>query len=188
MPPEHEPVPHFTIDEQQVDEIDEATIMRRDSWIDTYENPELDVTREWIEDHFSDSLSEEKREAREKRFVDAKARGTFNAWVAHDDDGRIIGATTPFLQPDGTQRLGSIYVNKLWLGKGVGAQLMQKAIDWLDSSKPIELGVVTYNERAKAFYRRWGFVEIPNSEDIYAGILPQVHMVRQPMQDKEIQA
>lgn len=183
MSPEREPAPHFVIHEQQVTDIDEATRMRRDSWIDTYTNPSEGVSREWIENYFAEKLSQEGREAREKRFVDAKSSDKFNAWVARDEAGRIIGATTPFIEQDGTQRLGSLYVDKAWHGKGVGAQLMQKALEWLDPSKPVELEVVTYNERAKSFYRKWNFIEIPGSEKKYANMIPEILMIRQSIQE-----
>ncbi|MNQ66715.1 hypothetical protein D3C85_812140 [compost metagenome] len=57
---------------------------------------------------------------------------------------------------------------------------MQKIIDWLDESKPIVLGVVAYNERAKAFYRKWGFVEIPGSEALFDNKIPEIMMSREP--------
>ena len=71
-----------------------------------------------------------------------------------------------------------MYVEKNWHGKGVSTALMQKAIDWFDTTKPIELGVVQYNERAKAFYRKWGFEEVPNSETLFADKIPSILMVR----------
>lgn len=57
---------------------------------------------------------------------------------------------------------------------------MQKIIDWFDDSKPIVLGVVAYNERAKAFYAKWGFVEIPDSEVMFDGKIPEIMMTRKP--------
>lgn len=47
--------------------------------------------------------------------------------------------------------MGSLYVDKAWHGQGVGGALMQKVIEWADPEEPVELGVVIYNERAKAF-------------------------------------
>lgn len=55
---------------------------------------------------------------------------------------------------------------------------MEKVIDWFDESKPIELGVAAYNERAKAFYRKWGFEEIVGSEQLFDGKIPEVKMIR----------
>lgn len=55
---------------------------------------------------------------------------------------------------------------------------MEKVIDWFDDSKPIELWVVAYNERAKAFYRKWGFEEVAGSEQLFDGKIPEVKMIR----------
>jgi len=180
MTSEFEPVPSFVIDEMLPDEIDAATSMRKQSWIDTYTNPSLGITSEWIEERFAGQLSGDNRENRTERFLKNKQSGKFNAWAAHDDAGNIIGSTTPFIEKDGRQRVGSIYVDKKWHGKGVGSQLMQKVIGWCDPAKPIYLEVVTYNDRAKAFYQKWNFEEIPNSEALYDNKLPEITMIRQP--------
>lgn len=173
-----EPILQFIIEEMQPGDIEAATEMRLKSWLDTYVNEEMGVTRGWIEARNKMQLSEEKRTSRLQRFHEGKTNGTFNAWVARDENGKIIGSTTPFIDENGVQRLGSLYVDKKWHGKGVGTQLMQKAIDWFDPKKSIELGVVTYNERAKAFYRKWGFEEIPNSGALFADMIPDVMMIR----------
>ena len=149
------------------EEIDAATLMRKKSWIDTYSKPEIGVTSEWIEERFAAQLSEANFPARQERFLRNKRLGTFNAWVAHDEAGHIVGSATPFIDPEGKQRVGSIYVDKDWHGRGVGHQLMQKVVDWFDPTKPIHLMVATYNDRAKAFYKKWSFEEIPGSENLY---------------------
>ena len=112
--------------------------------------------------------------------IDGATAMRLESWVARDAGGEIVGSTTPFITEDGKQRVGSIYVDKKAHGTGLGSQLMQKVVDWFDPEKPIYLEVVTYNERAKTFYRKWGFEEIPGTEDIYADLLPEVTMIRQP--------
>lgn len=174
MSPELEPSPNFTITAMTAEDILPANMMRLESWLDTYVNDELGVTREWIESRNKDQNSPEKLENRKKRLSDPSYAG----WVAKDNAGEVIGVTTPFTDENGTQHVGSLYVSKDWLGKGLGATLMQKVIDWSDSTKPIELGVATYNERAKAFYRKWGFDEVPGSEELFADMIPEVKMIR----------
>lgn len=175
---EKEPRPKFTITEMAVDDIEPATEMRLQSWLDTYVNEEAGITREWVERRNIEQLSPEKVKSRHDRFLKGKTDGTFNAWVAKDASGKIIGSTTPCVDSEGRQRVGSIYVDKDWLGEGVGGSLMQKVVDWFDSSKPIELSVVSYNERAKAFYRKWGFEEVPDSESLFEGLMPEIVMIR----------
>lgn len=74
--------------------------------------------------------------------------------------------------------MGSLYVSKEFHGSGVSHELMQKVVDWFDDNKPIELGVALYNERAKTFYRKWGFEEVPDSESLFDGMIPEVKMIR----------
>ena len=175
---EKERVPQFTIAEMTVDMIDEVTDMRLESWLDTYVNDNLGVTREWIETRNIQQRSTKRRQARLEQFTSGEAAGAAKAWVALDDTGKIIGATTPFVDDDGHQHIGSLYVDKAWHGKGVGGQLMQKVLEGFDPKKPVELGVVAYNERAKAFYRKWGFEEVEGSEKLFENLIPEVMMIR----------
>lgn len=171
---ETEPVTSFTIEKISAETLDEANQVRLQSWLDTYVNDELGITREWIEARNKDQMSEDARQRRLARLDNPKAAG----WVARDEHGTVIGITTPYVDQDGKQHVGSLYVEKSWHGKGIAGQLMQRVIDWCDPENPIELGVVTNNERAKAFYRKWGFKEIPGSEKLFANNIPEVMMIR----------
>ncbi len=42
----------------------------------------------------------------------------------------------------------------------------------------VELEVAEYNERAKAFYRRNGFVEVEGYRVMHADLIPTIKMVR----------
>lgn len=168
----------YTIEEMTVDDIEPATAMRLQSWLDTYVNEQAGVTREWIEQRNKTQLSEEKIAARLDRFLENKANGTMNSWVARDDNGTIIGSTTPYIDQAGVQHLGSLYVDKNYHGSDVASQLMQRVVDWFDPTNDIVLGVVSYNERAKAFYEKWGFVEVSDSDHLFDEMIPEVTMIR----------
>lgn len=172
---EQGPKPQFRITELTVDNVDAADDMRRQSWLDTYVNDEAGVTREWIE---ARNAAKSTFAAREERREQIRA-GNVHGWVAMNEQGEVIGVTHPWIDDEGRQRLGSLYVDKRYHGLGIAGELMQRAINWFDTSKPIELGVVAYNKRAKAFYGKWGFQEVPGSEDLFDGVIPEVKMVRQ---------
>ncbi len=55
-----------------------------------------------------------------------------------------------------------IYALKEWIGKGVGSALMEAALREAARRgfETVWLGVWERNSRARAFYRRWGFVEV----------------------------
>jgi diamine N-acetyltransferase len=58
--------------------------------------------------------------------------------------------------------LTRIYVDKDWLGRAVGEALMKGCIETARQAGycTLWLGVWERNERAKAFYRKWGFREV----------------------------
>ncbi len=174
---EQEPTPRYVVQDMTADEIDDATRMRHQSWLDTYVNDEYGVTKEWIDEHFRVKLDPAGESARRERFLAGKANGTLQAYVVYDGDNKIIGCATPFIEASGAQRVGSIYTDSRYHGKGVGAALMQKIIDTFDPNKPIELEVAVYNEKAKAFYRKWGFIEQPGTENMFEKI-PEIRMIR----------
>lgn len=170
---EKEQNPGYVIEAMQADDVEPAARMRYTSWLDTYVNEEYGVTKEWIEARNQARLSPEIIE----RSIEALQHDRVG-WVARNDGGDIIGAAMPVRDEDGTQHVGSLYVDKKYHGTGIGAELMQRIIDWSDPEKPLQLGVISYNERAKAFYRKWGFEEVPDSEELYAGKMPEITMVR----------
>ncbi len=170
--------PQFTIEDLRLDDVEEMTVLRYELYDDTYVNEGLGVTREWLQERNKDKRSPEHTQAWRKVYTEGKANGTARAWVARSSGGKMIGFATPFVESGGAQRVGSIYVAKSWQGTGVAGALMQKVIDWHDPVKPIELHVVAYNERAKAFYRKWGFTEVPGSEKLFDNKILEVKMIR----------
>ncbi|MBP7775137.1 MAG: GNAT family N-acetyltransferase [Candidatus Saccharimonas aalborgensis] len=179
---EKQQAPHFNVSPLTLELSDEANAMRLQSWLDTYVNESEGVTREWIESRNQRQTTNEARKRRIERLNNPHTM----AWVALDENGGVIGMTSPYIDDEGTQHVGSLYVEQGWHGKGVGAALMQKVIDWFDPRKPIELGVVNYNERAKAFYRKWGFEEVPGSKTLLDSKIPEVKMIRKGDDQDEV--
>jgi len=164
----------FSVEKMTVDDVQPANELRLESWIDTYVNDELGITRRWIEVHNQDQNTVESNERRKIRLT----HPNHAAWVAKDSSLKIIGLTTPFMDDEGVQHVGSLYVDKNWLGKGVGSALMQKVIDWSNTTKPIELHVVAYNERAIAFYQKWGFEMQAHYYELFDDKIPEIMMIR----------
>lgn len=162
----------FTIERMQPDDIEAATEMRLQSWLDTYPNEEAGVTREWVEARNEKQRTLEAMERRRRQMEEFGA-----GWVARVN-GEIVGMTTPYKDQYGIQHVGSLYVAKEQHGTGIGAALMQKILEWADQDQPLVLSVVSYNERAKAFYQKWGFKEVTGSESLFAGVIPEIDMVR----------
>lgn len=70
-------------------------------------------------------------------------------------------------------------------GQGFGSKLLDKALNFLDNSKQISIEVVSYNQRAKSLYKKYGFIEkdeviddvitLPNGK-----IIPKILMIKNP--------
>jgi ribosomal protein S18 acetylase RimI-like enzyme len=163
----------FTIERMKPEDIEAVTEMRLQSWLDTYPNEAAGVTREWIETRNELQRSPEAMERRRKQMEEFGA-----GWIAQDAHGEVVGTTSPYTDQYGIQHVGLLYVAKEFHGMGVGPALMQKVIEGFDATKPIVLSVVSYNDRAKAFYKKWGFLEIEGSDALFADVIPEIDMVR----------
>jgi diamine N-acetyltransferase len=88
--------------------------------------------------------------------------------IAENDDATIgyarlkVGQPAPGVTGARPIEIVRLYARNDWLGQGVGARLMQACLD-----EAVKLGCDTVwldvweqNARARAFYRKWGFVEI----------------------------
>ena len=71
----------YTIREMTVQDMDAVTALRKQSWLDTYVNPEYGIDEAWIEERFASQATLTTKAERETSFLSGKTRGTFNAWV-----------------------------------------------------------------------------------------------------------
>lgn len=168
---------NFTIHPQKPEDVSEVADLLTQVWLDTYPNKEFNVTRDWILQRRAIFGSKEKIAKRQQHLRQHSNNKKYSSFVAKDESGRIIGFVHMYIDDEGGQNLGAIYVLPEYHGKGVAQSFMQKLFEWADGSKPIKLGVVKYNERAKAFYRKWGFEEIPG-EHLFGHKLPEIFMIR----------
>jgi diamine N-acetyltransferase len=99
-------------------------------------------------------------EARKQELL-AKA-GAGKLWVMLVDsnpDGRSVAYCICTVSADGTGEIDSIFVEEQVRGQGIGTELMQLALAWLDSRKVTSkiVSVMSENNEALAFYRHLGF-------------------------------
>jgi RimJ/RimL family protein N-acetyltransferase len=150
--------------------------MHAESWLDTYPNEAADVSHEWVEDRVEKWRSPEKVAARIEKIEQAKNNPGMLYRIAKDRKGDVVGLAISFRDKE-IQCLGALYVNKAYYGTGLAQRFMDEIIMWADPTRPIEFEVATYNERAKAFYRKYGFEEVKGTERLY-DVIPVVKMVR----------
>lgn len=80
--------------------------------------------------------------------------------VAFDDEVQICaGYCISSVDNDHTGEIDSIFVLPSYRGFGIGEQLMQKGLQWMDEmgAEKIVVNVAAGNEQAFGFYEKYGF-------------------------------
>jgi len=151
------------------------------TWLATYPNAELGITKEDIEARFHAS-SEEAIKQRQTQQQRINSDPLVHLWVAKEAK-RIVGFC--LAKKEGPQnRIQAIYVMPEYQGTGIGKRLLQTALDWLGSQQEIVLNVASYNHQAINFYRRFGFV--PSGRPAHSGVtklpsgvvIPEIEMIK----------
>lgn len=151
--------------------------MHAKSWLDTYPNKAAGISREWVQGKVEPWLTNEKIEKRRKIIRESASNPNYMYRIAENEEKEVIALIAPF-RDDKTQRVGAIYVDRAYHGTGLAQQLMDQIIEWADQTRPLELEVATYNERAKNFYRQYNFQEVEGSEHLVHEKIPVVTMIR----------
>ncbi len=155
--------------------LQQGRVVLFNSWLDTYPNEEFGISRSFIEGFVAQKLSE----SESKKVYDAWP--TFNQGVDGLSLVAITGQTVIgicYSSKLSGQTLKTLYVDKNYHGLGVGQALLSTALNWFDADKDVNLYVVDYNERAKAFYKKNGFYEAGPAEGLFARKMPEVQMIR----------
>jgi ribosomal protein S18 acetylase RimI-like enzyme len=152
-------------------------IVQRETWLNSYPNSELGITKEDLEAKMNNNL-EERTERRVKRIREDQST---HIWVAKNKE-RVIGFIE-VVKLEEMNKIGALYILPEYQRRELGKQLMKKALDWLGSEKKISLEVVTYNQKAIDFYKSFEFVEngetINEAAKLPSGkVLPEIRMIR----------
>ena len=166
---------------------DDAEIIcdiRDRAWLKAYPNAELGITADDIRVN---------AQGRDGEFVPrriaylkdqfAKDDGTgLTTFIAKVDD-KVMGYVGPRVDEQNHRRIGAIYVAPEVQGMGIGGKLMRKVLSLYGRDQDIFLEVVSYNQSAIDFYRRFGFEQtdavVPEEvgRPDYLKPLPQTEMV-----------
>lgn len=165
------------------EDVETICAIRDEAWIDTYPSKELGLTEEAVRINAQGPDGEfvPKRVAWFKQ----KIQNNSDKWAMYVGlaDGLVRGFVVVSLSDDGKKCINSLYVKPGYQGKGLGAELMQKAVDWLDEGGDIYLEVAAHNKRAITFYERFGFklthnkVEDEQNRPSYITPIPQAEMI-----------
>ncbi len=158
--------------------------IRDRAWFEAYPNAELGITVDDIRLNAQGKNGEfvPRRVAYLKDQLaqdDGSGLTTFVAKVG----GKVVGYIDPRIDEQDRRRIGAIYVEPEAQGKGVGGKLMQKVLGLYGRDEDIFLEVVSYNQNAIDFYKRFGLEQtdavVPEEEGRpdYMKSLPQIEMV-----------
>lgn len=102
-------------------------------------------------------------------FQSALAAG-YDCWLARDVSGTLVGYFVLMKVVDEVHLL-TIAINPDWQGKGLGRGLMDKVIELAKTMQmeSLLLEVRLSNKRALEIYRRYGFDQIGQRKNYYAG-------------------
>lgn len=182
---EHETYEHSVVIDRALSDDSVAICEIRDkAWIKAYPNPELGITAEDIEINAQGMKGEfvPRRITYLQKDLSEQNPADHATFVARID-GKVRGFAVPKIEAEDRCVLSMIYVEPEYQGKGIGHQLMEKALDWLGRDKDIFLEVVSYNQNAIKFYEKFGFVKtdavVPEEtgRPSYMKTLPQIEMV-----------
>jgi GNAT superfamily N-acetyltransferase len=103
------------------------------TWLATYPNPELGITREglrrYLEGEDGERIAERIARIRQRLAAHANDPAGGCDFVAVLD-GEIVGFTAPFVTPGGRRRVGALYVLPSFHGSGVGHRLLTRNLAW----------------------------------------------------------
>ncbi len=125
--------------------------------LENYPNAELGITREDIEANFAREFTAEKIREGEEDWRNTPDDPNVRYLIAKQN-GKVVGRCIVERHPDKNQ-LNDIYIDPEAQGKGLGKKFWQESLKFLDPTKETVVMVLPYNEQAKGYYQRLGFVE-----------------------------
>ncbi len=123
------------------------------TWLQTYPNKDLRITKKDIQEKFKDYLNEESINKFKEAILNLNR--DHSVWVA-EYKTKTIGVCRVIKRKDFNQ-LQAIYVLPEYQNQGIGKKLWDVTLDFFNDYKDIVVHVVTYNKQAISFYQKLGF-------------------------------
>jgi len=154
--------------------------VQKSTWLETYPNKSLGITKEDIEKKTSEIFKKEEVEKLKK-----KIKQDPSAYILVAKDRKKMVGYIGVAKGDTMNIIGGLHVMPDYQGKGIGRGLMKKGMKWLGDEKRVSLHVIAYNKRAIEFYTSYGFVENGPVTDHpiildKGSILPTIEMIKDP--------
>jgi len=166
----------IVISEAKPEDAEGIRKVQRDTWLCTYPNEKLGITKADIEEKVNEmQVGGVERTISYMNFKNSKT------YVAKEKD-MVVGYVSAY-KTDNKNKLAALYVLSDYHGQGIGTKLMENALSFLGEDKEIILEVTSYNIQAVEFYKKFGFVENGLVHSIYTFLpsgkeLPDIEMVK----------
>lgn len=99
-------------------------------------------------------------------------------------NNKVVGFVLVKHPVDAMPEIDWLIVGSAHHGSGIAGALLEHALQWIGPALDIKLGVLTYNARAIAFYRKFGFEEAGPMEDDMK--IPRLMMIRAGDANKDL--
>jgi ribosomal protein S18 acetylase RimI-like enzyme len=176
VPTDFRPKTKPTIRVATLDDVAKIRKMQADSWIAAYPNKEAGVTQEWVLDYTAKWLTAEALEKSKEKLGGIFDNSDHYYRVAVCDD-KVVGFVH-ISRVDGAQHFEAIYLDESQHGTGLAQRLVDEVFLWVNKTQPITVEVASYNKRAIAFYRKYGFEIDQGSEHLFVDTIPVINMIR----------
>lgn len=168
---ELEKAPLYTIRPWRESDLVEVARVMQAGYGQTYIGSQPGITAEDIAEHVAGWDSPEQVAEHLEIFREREQNPKVISLMA-EDNGKAVGfCRARFFEDNEVHTAGAdatvemLYVHPDYFGKGAASELFEAVLAKLGSRTWVELEVVTYNERAKNFYRKYGF-EVINPEGV----------------------
>ena len=148
----------LTVQEMTLNDIDSISKIRQSAWLETYTSEENEISLELINDYFAYRRKKQNKQEHINKIKDSISDANKYFKVAKDGQGQVVGFIFGEKTANNRAILGSLYLKPRLIGKGNGRLLMDGFVKWLGKGLECELFVVSYNNRAINFYKKYGFV------------------------------
>ncbi len=130
-------------------------------WLQNFPGMGLGITREDILDWFDETINSNRNKLKE-RSEGVNKNSNQHLWVARYGK-RIVGFAAAKRGEE--NRLEAMFILPEYQKKGIGSRFMGQVLDWIGPGKKIYVDVVSNNQNARKFYKRYGFIETNQQVD-----------------------
>jgi len=124
------------------------------TWLDTYPNEELGITKEDIHDKFNKN-DDEYFEKKRQEIINLPENATY---IIAKNNEKVIGTLVSITREDFNE-IKAVYVLPEYQGNGIGYSLWKEGVKKFDTKLDTFVNVADYNEKAIRFYERLGFID-----------------------------